>query len=200
MTPYPLARRLAAVLALATAACTSSPPTHFITLHRVPPANGPSPDTGQALAMGRVTLPPELDRDSLVRRASRDRIEVSPIVSWPADLDTVVRRTLAFDLAARLPDGRVVLPGQPRPPGALRLVVVTLERFSAGADDRVVLAGRWALVDAETQQPLLARDVHVEVPAESGNPDDIAGAMSLALGRLADQVVAELPQIATSRP
>ncbi len=174
--------------------CASSPATRYVDLSTISPRSAAPAATSAPLAVGRITLPPGLDRAALVRITAENRLEVDGTVRWPAGLAVVVRRTLAFDLAARLPDGSVALPGQPDPPGDMRLLVVTLERFAASPGGTVVLDGRWSIVDDASQRSLLARDAHIEVDTASSSAADVAHAMSAALARLADMVVSALPE------
>jgi uncharacterized lipoprotein YmbA len=145
--------------------------------------------------VGEVHLPPELDRPALVRRLGDYRLDVMGTVRWPASLDAMVQRTLALDVAARLPLGRTVLPGQPTPHEGLRLFLVTFETFAAGPNRKVTLKAWWWLVDDQSRATLLARTSQIQVPLASDSGSDIAAAMSRALGQLADEMVQALASI-----
>jgi uncharacterized lipoprotein YmbA len=186
--------------ALVAGGCGSSPPVTFLELEPIAPGTGSVRPEGPPLEVGRVTLPPELDRDELVRRAGDHRLRIDATSRWPAPLDELVRRTLASDLESRLAPRRAVLPGVPAPEGGLQILVVAFDTFSAGTDGAVALSGRWMIVDGTTRATLLDRDLHIEVPAGSGSGPEIAGALSVALARLADEVGAALARRARSEP
>ncbi len=181
-------------LSLAAGACGSSPATTWVTLAPVPPerAAAAAAAAGEHLAVGRITLPPELDRASPARYQGRNRLVVAPAARWPAPLDALVRRTLTLDLAARLPDGEVVLPGQPDPEGSLQVVVVAFRAFAADSAGDVTLDARWTLVREPSEAPLLTREARVSAHAATPAWDDLAAAISEALARLSDGMAATL--------
>jgi len=202
--PIPPALRLAALpFLLALLGCASSPPVDYLDLEVVPPPSGSAtPLAGAPLEVGRVTLPPELDRDELVRRTGAGRLEIVPSERWAAPLADLVRRTLAFDLAARLPPRQVVLPGEPRPPGPVRIVVVVLRQLATGGDG-ALLAGRWSIVDGDAGTSLAVHDVELGPADGAASGPGLAHATSVALGELADRISAELAaheSSAESRP
>lgn len=187
-----IAAALGVVCALVLTGCGTSPPTQFISLNTQPPATRPpAGETGQLVpvGLGHIRLPPDLDRLALVRRTGSNRLDVNGIVQWGGPLDELVHRTLAFDLASRLPPGAFVLPGQPMPSSAdSHLLLVTFQTFSAGPDNKVTLQAHWTLADTKTSHTLVAKETNIEVQAGSSRGNDIAAAMSKALGRLADQM------------
>lgn len=172
--------------------CASSPPTQFIALNtQGPAATHLAAQSAKIapIAVGHIDLPPDLDRLSLVRRTGSNRLDVNDAVQWGGPLDQLIKHTLAFDLAARLPPGRLILPQEPRPQsGRLRFLLVTFRTFSAGPHNRVTLQAHWTLVNAQTRAPVIGQDADIEVQARSARGDDIAAAMSRTLGQLADQV------------
>lgn len=188
-----IVRRIFVLACLSAAAgCASSPPTRFVTLDvAAARARAPGP-VGVPVAIGKVDLPPELDRPQPVRRRSGDRLDIPSGVRWAAPLGTLIQRTLALDLAARLPEEATVLPGQPDPSGPLRVVVVIFRTFSAGADDVVTLDARWTVVRQPADSVEFSKDARLTVRATSGSWADVAEAMSTALGRFADRIAGSL--------
>lgn len=178
------------------AGCGTSPPTRFIALNTEIP--GPAHPVGgagtePAIALGAIHLPPDLDRLALVRRLGANRLDIDGTVQWGGPLDELIEHTLAFDLAARLPQGEFILPGAPKPrAGNLRFVLVTFQTFSAGPDNRVALLAHWELADARTKTTIAGGDAKISVQADSSKGGDIAGAMSQALGEFADQIASEI--------
>jgi uncharacterized lipoprotein YmbA len=178
------------------AGCGTSPPIRFISLSTMAPGTvRPVGGAGTTapIALGAIRLPPDLDRLALVRRMDANRLDINGTVQWGGPLDELIRHTLAYDLAARLPQGEFILPGVPKPrAGDLRVLLVTFQAFSAGPDNRVTLLAHWDLVDAHTQRTLVAGDAKIDVQAGSSHGGDIAAAMSRALAELADQAASEI--------
>jgi uncharacterized lipoprotein YmbA len=198
-----MTRRLAACAIMLLLAGCASAPTTYLTLAPVPGETVPG--TG-VVAVAPVQMPPALDRLRLTRAGGPEVIHVAPHTRWVAPLGGMIRRVLARDLAQRLPDAAVRMPGDPLPPGRLRLVRVNLLRFmpvtGSAVPAHVVLDADWEeatrraghrLVKGRTTQGR-ARWV---VPAGAGGPAQ-AAAMSTALGRLADRIAATLGHL--SRP
>ena len=96
----------------------------------------------------------------------------------------MVIHTLSFDLASRLTEGMVVLPGQAKP-AAMRSLYVTFEDLQAGPYNVFVLDARWVMDD-------LTGHERITVPLASLDNAEIVKAMSEALGQLADRIVARL--------
>ena len=148
-------RRICAILLPITlTACGSSPPTRFYTLYPVPPGRPAATLAGPPIQVGRVILPPDLDRLSIVTRAGPDRLDVSGQDRWAAPLDGMVQRVLAADLAARLPQSQVLAPGDPAPSGGVRTVTVNVRRFDSDATGQVTLDAGWALLSGTPPVPV----------------------------------------------
>jgi uncharacterized lipoprotein YmbA len=105
-------------------------------------------------------------------------------------LQPLVLHTLAFDLAARLPEGMVILPGAAKPLAPTRSIDVVLEELAAGPGNTVVLDGRWVLRENNRADVTHHERITIEVTSlDSGN---IATGMSQAVAALADRMAAEL--------
>jgi hypothetical protein len=96
----------------------------------------------------------------------------------------MVIHTLAFDLANRLPEGMVVLPGQPKP-AAMRSLSVVFEDLAPGPDNIFVLDARWTIGE-------LTKHERIAIPLQSTDSPAIVAAMSEALATLADRVAGGL--------
>ena len=185
--------RLAAIAALMmVGACGSSPPTRFYTLDPVPPPHASTPGSGVPVQVGQVTIPAALDRLSFVTRASPNRIEVSDQDRWAAPLDTMIRRVLAANLGARMSGARVVMPGDPTPPGQVLTVMLNVREFVGDTQGKVQLDADWSVLD-RNQHPLFTRQASITQEAGSGQAGPIAAAMSDALAELSDQIAASIP-------
>jgi uncharacterized lipoprotein YmbA len=174
------------------AACRSSPPTQFFTLSVVSGNGGSLASVPFPVQVAAVHLPPGLDRRQLVRMTGEHRVQISDTERWSAALDEMVRNVLSQDLAARLPQARVILPDAPPPPDTGTLVV-TIAQFGPDATGDVRLSGSWALLTGGSNTPILERDFQLTAgPAASA--DAMAAAMSRALGQLASTIASTLSQ------
>ncbi|HEX2255059.1 MAG TPA: PqiC family protein [Thermoanaerobaculia bacterium] len=183
---------LAAVL-LAGCGLFSRPEIEHYTLEAVPPAGPPAAVGGLPLGVAAVELPPGLDRQDIVVRGEEEgRLEVRGTELWAAPLGTMVLHTLAFDLAARLPEGMVVLPGQTRPAGGVRSLDVVFEELVAGPEPEVVLDARWTLLSAVAGEADLTGREQIREPVDSLDSADVAAGTSRALARLAERITAGL--------
>lgn len=176
-----------AMLSLLLAGCglfSRGQKSSFFSLERVAPSSTPVAGLRPAapLAIESVELPPGFDRRELVVRKAGNQLDIRNNEQWSATLEPMVLHTLAFDLAGRLPEGAVVLPGATRP-AAVRAIDVVFEEIAAGPEARVVLDGRWTLDGASHHE-------RIEVPVSALDGAQIAAGMSQALGQLADRIAA----------
>ena len=145
---------------------------------------------GAPIGIDSVELPPGFDRREIVVRMSDHQLDVRGTELWQASLKPMVLHTLAFDLAGRLPDGMVILPGAARPDGPMRSIDLAFEEIAAGPDAKVVLDARWSV--RQSGLPDVIRREHIAVDIASLDSTSIASGMSQALAVLADRIVAGL--------
>ena len=177
--------RRALILVLLVAGCgfLKRPPNQFYSLDTIAPPAPVAAIGGVPIGVDGVELPPGFDRRGIVVRGPDHKFEVRGTHQWASSLEEMVIHTLAFDLAGRLPEGMVVLPGQAKP-ASMRSLYVTFEDLAPGPDGVFVLDARWTMGD-------LAGRERITVNTTMDSPA-IAAAMSQALGMLADRVVARL--------
>ena len=185
-------KRIALVLTLLLAGCSffSKSQSKFYTLDRLPPATAPVATRGLPVAIDGVELPPGLDRREIVVRQANQQLQVRSAEQWSASLQPLVLHTLAFDLADRLPEGMVILPGASRPSGALRAIGVVFEDFTAGPDAKVVLDGRWIV--RVSGQPDVTHHERISIDIAALDSANIASGTSQAIAALADRMAAGL--------
>jgi uncharacterized lipoprotein YmbA len=180
------------LLSLVLTGCSffSKSQSRFYSLDRVAPAAPAANVHGLPVGIDGVELPPGLDRREIVVRKADHQLDVRSNEQWSASLQPLVLHTLAFDLAARLPEGMLILPGEAKPPGAMRSIDVVLEELAAGPEAKVVLDGRWIL--RENGRPDVARHERIVVDIASLDSAAIATGVGQALGILADRMAAEM--------
>jgi uncharacterized lipoprotein YmbA len=193
VTATPILKRFAYLMVAAIwVACATSPAQRYYTLDSIPPSVHADGRAGRPVWIARVIVPKTLDRLQLVRRASANRLDVSENDLWAAPLDDMVRRVLSQDLAARMPEGTVIQPGEPLPAGRLRPITLSLSEFDSDLDGRIVLNAQWTVESAVGSDGQFRRDEHIVINAGSGAPDAVSAGMSRALAILADRIADEL--------
>lgn len=181
-------RAWAAVLLLLLAWCSSAP-TQFYVLTATAGAGSRGGGFGsQPLIVGHVQLPGDLDRLAVVTRIGPNQLNVSNQDQWAGPFDEMIQRVLAADLAARLPPGSVLAPGDPVPAGGARTVVVNVRQFMGDSAGRLVLEADWSLLSPKTQKPVERRHELLTDNAGSGKTPEIVAAMSRLLGQLSDRI------------
>ncbi|MGZ7031273.1 MAG: PqiC family protein [Thermoanaerobaculia bacterium] len=174
---------LALSLFLAGCSIFSRSPSRLFSLEPIP---GAVRDVrGAAIAIDSVELPPSFDRREIVVRRANHQLEVRGTELWSAPLARLVLHTLAFDLAGRLPEGMVILPGAVKPAVPVRSIDLAFEVLAAGPDPKVIIDARWTMSGA-------TRHEHIEVAISSLDSANIASGMTEALASLADRIVAGL--------
>jgi uncharacterized lipoprotein YmbA len=193
-------RRIAPyLLPLLLAGCSffSRSQSRFFSLERIAPAAPVANVHGLPIGIDGVELPPGLDRREIVVRKIDHQLDVRSTDQWSATLQPLVLHTLAFDLAARLPEGMLILPGEAKPSGAMRSIDVVLEELAAGPEAKVVLDGRWVI--RESGRPDVTRHERIEVDIASLDSASASIGVSQALGILSDRMASEISGIQPPR-
>ena len=173
---------LGAALALALAAC-SSPDNKYFTLSTESGAAPASTAAAQTVSVDEVTIPSYLDRPQIVIRQDANRADLREYERWMEPLDSMMRRVLTADLAARLGTGHVL----DRPAKDTTLIAVTIDEFGQDGD-RVVLRGQWTVKTARKDGPGVSHSFSREEPLGKAETPDMVAAMSRLVGGLADEV------------
>jgi uncharacterized protein len=179
-------RLIPLLAALSVTACASSPATHYYALEPVATGGSPHEASGTPVKIDAVHIPPALDRSSMLRGESANRLDISSQDEWAGDLGEMTRRVLTQDLAERLPPGMVIAPHSPAPPDA-RGIVVDILTFQPQGSGEVTLDAAWTLLQGTQSNPVLRRSVHLTTSAAASAGGE-AAAMSTLLGELADRM------------
>lgn len=178
--------RFVFVLILAGCGFFSRTKNTFYSLERIAPSGGVAAVRGTPIGIDSVQLPPGFDRREVVVRQPNQKLDVRSTQQWSASLQEMVVHTLAFDLANRLPEGMVVLPGEAKP-ASMRTLDVVVEEFAAGPTNAVALDARWVLGG-------ITHHERVGIDIASLDSAQVADGMSRALATLADRIVAAIPR------
>jgi len=179
-------------LSLLVAGCSffSKTKNTIYSLDPVPPAAQPAAIAGAPLAIDGIELPPGFDRKEIVVRKADQQLDVRGTQQWSATLGPLVLHALAVDLAARLPEGMVILPGAVRPAGVTRSVDVVFADLSAGPDAKVTLDAHWTLHASGRAD--VSHHEQLTVPIASLESAQVAAGTAQAVGQLADRITAAL--------
>jgi uncharacterized lipoprotein YmbA len=162
----------------------------FYSIEPIAAGGGGASIRGSQIALDSIELPPELDRRELVLRKADRQLDVRAAEQWSAVLSRCVLHALAFDLARRLPEGMVILPGQAKPNAPMRTIDLAFEELAAGPDAKLVLDARWVV--HETGRADAAGHERIEIDLKSLDGAAVADGMSRSLAALADRIVAHL--------
>lgn len=191
MTRRPGAALLACLVCAWIAAGCATEATRFYLLSAT---GGGSPDGAArtVVALGPLSLAEYLDRPQIVTRRGGNAVELGAYDQWAAPLDDMVLRILQEDLAARIPEARVVVFPRTGGPAFSRRVAVDIARFDVDEAGDAVLVASWSVREPGRSDALLVRESTVRALAASDAYPDRVAAMSQALGYLADEIAAGL--------
>lgn len=189
MRPRLLAPMLIALVALS--GCASSPHWRFFVLDAVGPEGAPATVAGAPITVHRVDLPAFLDRPEMVRRVDAQRIKVSDSARWGGPIKPMITEVLSEDLARRLPPAEAPLADSAATTRGARPLVVRIHDFAPWPSGKVKLDVSWQVGGGNGSHPISRRET-IEVDAGGSDAAHQAAAMSRALGRLADEIVAAL--------
>ena len=179
------ATALALVLLVGGCAFFRRPERRFYSLEVIAPRSAVAALSGLPIGIDGLELPPQNVRREIVARQADGQLDVRGTELWAGPIEAMMIHTLAFNLAGRMPEGMVVLPGQVRPQGAMRSLNLVFEELSAGPDNVVVADVRWT-VEGTTRRERLT------LPLTSLGSAQIASGISQLLATLADRIVAGL--------
>lgn len=168
----------------------SRPKNQFYSLETIPAEAPVTSIAGSPFGIDGIELPPGLDRRGIVVRGADHKVEVRGTNQWTAPLEEMVLHTLAFDLANRLPEGKIILPGQAKPAGVTRSISVVFEDLAPGPDSLFILDARWTVSESGGAKVTHHERIPIEMP--SMDSTNIAAAMSRALATLADRIAAAM--------
>jgi uncharacterized protein len=198
-SPHTCTVLLASLLAVAAAACASTPPERFYALSSagsVPaaaPAPAPAP-AGRSLVVGPAALPDIADRPQLVVHAGANRVTILEQQRWAEPLRAGIPRVVAETLSRQLPAWRISTRDAAIGTPDCRLAL-DLRRFDYTATATVTVHALWTLSCAGAGKQRGQSLIRERVLAAS--PDAVVAAYDRALqslsGDLARSVTAAPP-------
>jgi uncharacterized lipoprotein YmbA len=201
-----LAVAVAAAALAALPACVSlkrTPEARFFVLRALaePPAAPEAASAPGLVGLHPVSLPDYLERPQLITWVASGELRLDEYLRWAEPLDAGLHRTLAANLEALLPETRVVRAPWPSSARLGVRVRVELQRFGPQAGGEALLEGRYAVLPAEGERPLVARPVSLtRGPLASGPSGTEAGAGVEAMSELVADLAREIAAALRSLP
>ncbi|MGA3399145.1 MAG: PqiC family protein [Acetobacteraceae bacterium] len=178
-------RRILWVLAGLPAACASPNPSLY-TLAVVPGATHPA--APPHIELREIALAHYLERSQIVRSSEDYRLDVLGNDWWGEPLDAMLSRVLVQALSQRLPSSTVFAENGAITATPDASVELNIQRFDEDQSGALVLLAQVAVAGRVTT----TRNLRFSVPPPSPGTPGLVGAMSTAVGQLADAIAAML--------
>jgi uncharacterized lipoprotein YmbA len=180
---------VAVALTAMLAACQSAP-TRLFMVEPIAPMSVPGAYKGPAVRVDAVQIPAALDRIEIVSEVAPGEFKVNDLDQWISPLGQGARQALTADLAARLPQGRVIFPHLEKRPGTISISVDVL---AFNADRRgAKLQVSWLGISDGAQSRPYGGQMVLQTTVSGEGPASTATALSALLAQLADRIVVEL--------
>jgi uncharacterized protein len=177
---------LASVAALL--ACSTSNPR----LYSIAPVQGQERTGGpKIIELRQVGLARYLERSQIVRTSENYRLDVSGDDWWGEPLGAMLGRVLVQELGQRLPQSVVLNETGAVSSAADATVALDVERLDESTAGAVVLLAQTAISFKERQTPTL-RSFRIEIATNAPGVQPEVAAISVAVGRLADDLASVL--------
>ena len=135
-----------------------------------------------------VSLPGILERPQLVSWSAPGEVHIDEFLRWAEPLDASLQRVLTEDLETLLPSQRVIQSPWARSTTVQYRVRAELVRFGLQPGGEVALSGRFVVLPAQSERPLVSRDVELRRDAGGADPGRMVEAMSALVADLAAEI------------
>jgi uncharacterized lipoprotein YmbA len=172
------------------------PTRHFVLAPVSAPAPRGSGEEPFAVGIGFVKMPRYILGDSVVLRKSPNEIVYLEDALWAERLDHCFERTLAANLSAQLPSGRVFL--EWRPDQVSVRLSVDVQQFDVDTQGQGTLVLSWRITAPTSEQVLKAGDSRFvrSGPSPYHKPQAVAATLSALTGEFSHELAQELRQAA----
>lgn len=145
-----------------------------------------------AIGVGPVSVASYLDRPNLIFQETDHRLSVAESARWAGKLDENVARVTASNLGRRLHTGNVrTYPWESD--GELRYqVAIDVRELHGDHDGNAVLDVTWRVYSLPDRRMVTTRSWSGTEPMKADGYDELAGAESRLLARLATEIAATL--------
>ncbi len=195
---------VAIVCSLSFTGCAGkSGPTTFYTLSPIEtsPAGEPAMPAGELnIGIGPVTFPAELDRQRIVTRSGRNRLEINEFHRWGGSLENNFLRVLSENLALLLDSNRVMAQPWERYFKPDFRVVIDVRRFDGRLGEYASLNATWMIVKTGRHDPLVVRQTIVQEAVSTNDYDALVAAQSAAAAALSREIARALRDQIAANP
>lgn len=173
--------------------------TRYYVLTGEPGASAEAPDrAGLKLGLRNVTLPPYLDKGSIVIRRGENELAYNDYARWAEPLSAGIARLVREQLLAGPRVGRVFTEGFPFDQERDYDVAITIHRCEGVRQGEVTLARFAAVIEItapSAEGKLIVRRVcgPIETPWDGRDYGALVRALSEAVGTLGGEILAALP-------
>ena len=180
------------VLVLAVAGCASPNPDIY-TLQAT--AGAPVTTAAHVIELRKPGLAGYLDRSDIVLTNANYRVNTNSQLRWAEPIGDMVGRVLTEDLSQRLPGSTVFSESGAITADPDLRVEIDIQRFDQGADGRVTLLAEAAIESGHSHTPVRTRHIMLQTATAGPGATQLAAAMSMLLGQLADQMAQDAGSI-----
>ena len=173
-----------------------STPTYYFSLapmaeaqRAAAPLDNPGDPT---FALGPVTLPAYLDRNSVATRTSPTELAYSQIDYWAAPLAENISNVMLQNLFVLLSTNRILTYPWVNNAKFDYQIAVEILRFESNTSGECQLTARWMILDGRTQKTVLIRESHFTRAASAANTAAEVAALSATLGDLSEEIATTL--------
>ncbi|GAJ28946.1 PqiC family protein [Acidomonas methanolica] len=176
------------------AGCNADP-----TLYDLAPVAGSAQAGGPAVVEVRTPVVAQsLDRDEIVRQNRDYRLKIAKGDAWSAPLGALLGRTLAIDLAGRLPGSTVFAQNDAVAATPMAYVEVTVTAFNEDQQGNARLEGMLSVHRAGGEMPVVATPVQLRTTLDTRDTAHLVAALSAMTGTLADQAASKIRSLPTT--
>lgn len=150
---------------------------------------------GVAIVTVIIELPDYLDRPEIVMRTKENQLILSELDLWAGSLKTDVSRVLLENLSSRFAGRDVVFVGPRSSVAGSHILHVLINRFEATTEENIELKAQWSFRGKNVVTPPIFKEVNVMKAMKGRSYNDVASAMSGALGELSAAIAGHLSSV-----
>jgi len=181
--------------------CGSSKPVHYYVLSSMdrPVATATGGGVVRTIGVGPVRLPSYLDRQQIVSRTSDNAVKLAELDRWAEPLKDSVPRIVTANLAALLPNDRVVLyPWQASDEVDCKLSI-DVQRFDGIVGGDAALEAEWSLACGPKGAVGLRKPTRIALPVDGATYDALAQTQSRLLRALCEAIAKDIETVTRNK-
>ena len=184
-------RAIYSVLLISALAGCSSQPSQFYVLNEIPPSDAHKlyVKNYHNLGLGPVSFPRYLNQPQIVTRETCNKLILNEFHRWAESLDDNSTHVIRNNLSNMLPASNIFIYPWRHADKVEYQIRIEVTRFDADEKGHVVLATQWQIVNDFDKKILRTSNrTYRESIGEKYTYDDLAGTMSLLLGRFTKDI------------